>query len=463
MRYIKQKNSEKSFASVVSILVLATLLFLGVYFLSFMLTESRISKSQAASIQTYYLSEAGVNELIWRIKNDVAWKNNFETVLDWSDSFTRTDILLPGSSYTISIQNTTKANGLISAQSSVVMPGGNDSKRVVEAGIFKALNDSPIEDSALFTGGVGDNTQIKWSVLNINDGNLFSGHQLLIKNNSDVTINDDPATPAPDIEGQALAASGINTQSGGTLTATARCSNNYCDAGCDVCPPDSILMPMIDFNSSDSNSYKSMAQADEDASLCESLCNGAACSCSGNPCAGNNKCVLTGEEFHDLLWAAGSGGTLTLNSDITYVMDSVNLRGGRKLVVNGILAAQDDIDIGQNICWNWNCNFLLNKLTVNKPDDDPSGIIAGDDISIGSYMSLTDISITGIVYASDFLNIQSVPWNFEVEGGLVSRKFYLTSCWFGLDITLDKDIVSQGIGSPSYSPVVMIDHWEEVY
>ncbi|GAI57320.1 unnamed protein product [marine sediment metagenome] len=67
-----KKNCQKGTVVIITFLVLVILLLLGSYFLVFAITETRISKSQEAGARTYYLAEAGINELIWKIKNRVS-------------------------------------------------------------------------------------------------------------------------------------------------------------------------------------------------------------------------------------------------------------------------------------------------------------------------------------------------------------------------------------------------------
>ena len=73
-----KKDNNKGIAIIFIILIIFILLFLAFYFLSFSTIEKRIAKSQTAGLQAYYLAEAGVNEMIWLIKNDSTYRNNFE-------------------------------------------------------------------------------------------------------------------------------------------------------------------------------------------------------------------------------------------------------------------------------------------------------------------------------------------------------------------------------------------------
>ena len=77
-------SDQKGVIIIIASLTLGILLLLGIYFLSFTITESKISESQKVATKTYYLAEAGINEAIWKLDNDTittdgddAWKSDF--------------------------------------------------------------------------------------------------------------------------------------------------------------------------------------------------------------------------------------------------------------------------------------------------------------------------------------------------------------------------------------------------
>ncbi len=442
---------EKGVILIVSVLILGVLLTLGAYFLTFTLTESRISKSQIAGIQDYYLAEAGVNEAIWKLKNDPVWKSNFETppgCYNWSANFSRSNTLLPNSSYQAQIQNSDCARGQIIATSSLNLALGKAAQRVVKIKVLKAYG-SLTGEGAVFSGGASENIDINASVINVYDGNLFSNHNLDIKWLSDVNVFDNPETEI--LEGKALAADNLNVSWNSTLDATATCAENICQGNCteEGCPPVQISMPMVDFDSGDANSYKSKA------------------STTGS--------IYTDAKFADLLWQVGQDGTLTLNNEVTYVTGSIDLKGGRRLVINGTLVADGTINIGEVNCWSnkgqKHCGY--NRITINDPGvGKPSGLLTKGKINFGLYSSFQNINITGLIYANDEARLVSVPWSFTINGGILARKIAITSAWAALNIYLDNSIILEGLwgGSkppggttPPYSPVVTIEHWEESY
>lgn len=479
------KNYQQGTVIIITFLILMALLLLGSYFLIFTLTESRISKNQEAGVQTYYLAEAGINEAIWKLGNDdiiadgdLAWETDFVdcAIQNWTAGFSRS--FADGSSYQVTIQNSVCARGKIISTSTVLLPQGRTAQRKIKTAVFRALA-SPVEDSGVLSGGSSENVDIKFSRLRIYDGNLFSNHNLDIKGASAVEVYDDPATlddpETPEIEnleGQVLAVGNLNKSVASTLTAEATCAKDVCTEKClpagSGCPPDSVSVPLVDFDSSSPNSFKTRAQTAQDNLQCEVLCNSV--SCATQP----NKCIYSASEFEDLLWEVGEAGTLTLNNVITYVTGNVDLRGGRHLVVNGTLAADGNIYIGEKYSWTrgGRKDQGFSQITINRPiAQSPSGVLTKRKINFGLYSSFQPINITGIVYANDEVSIISMPDSFNVVGAVIARKLSLISLWQWLNITLDNDIILYGLGykidsqviEPIFSPVITIDHWEELY
>lgn len=480
LKIIKNKGT----ILLITFLILGILFLLGSYFLTFTLAESRISKSQEAGAKTYYLAEAGVNEAIWKLRNDdtttdgdPSWADDFADPaknpdgggIYWSANFSRS---FPQGSYTVSIQNSALARGEIVSSSTVSLPNGQTAQRIVKTAVFKALG-SPVADSALLSGGSGENIDINFSRLRIYKGNLFSNHNLDIKILSTVEVYDDPNTG--ELEGKVLAVGNFGLSGGSTLTATsdAICAKNSCTTNCDGfppgnggCPPASVSTPLVDFDSSSQYSFKTRAQNAEDLGQCEVLCNGLSCD--------NNRCVFPASDFKDLLWQVGQGGTLTLNNEITYITGDVELRGGRHLIVNGALVADDNIKIGERFTWpkGGTTDLGLSQITINRPGaQSPSGLLTKRKINFGLFSSFQPIDITGVIYANEQVRIVSAPQRFDILGGIVARKFSLSSVWQWLNITLDDDIILYGLGykidgtviTPTYSPIITIDHWEESY
>ncbi len=299
--------------------------------------------------------------------------------------------------------------------------------------VFKSQNQSPVENSAIFTGGPSDVISFMAGEMNIYNGNLFSNNNLILQLISNLSVYDNPETSEE--EGKVLVVNNINKSLLSTIQSTAKCSKNMCVGNCDKCPPDPISMPMIDFDSADPDSYKSRAQA-----------------------AGT---VYTSSAFENLLW---QNQNLTLNNEVTYVTGPIELRGGQTITINGgALVADGTITIGERYCWVKSGDIRCgnSKITVNHVSGQPSGIMTKDKLNVGIYANRIDI--TGLLYVNDEFKLVSLPQSFNIVGGILARKMSFTSIWQALNITLDNDLINEAIGNPTYSPVVQIDHWEETY
>ena len=477
---------QKGVIIIVAALALGVLLLLGFYFLSFSLTESKISQSQAVATKTYYLAEAGINEAIWKLKNDPAWESGFKKepgCENWQASFERN--YLANSTTTVSIHNFECARGEIVATSTIGLPKGKFSQRVVRVKVLKALG-SLTEDSPVFAGAPSGESDIQASVLRVYDGNMFINNNLNIKLWSDVSVYDNPATS--ELEGRVLTV-GNNNITWSTLNTEAECAKNICHTtstcGCSDlekfqecrasgCPPKSLETPALDFDSDSPNSYKSRAQAAQDQGQCSVVGRDSA----GNAVVNSSNCIFSEGEFADLLWRIGAGGTLVLEHmtngsavSTYYVEGGIDLKGKRYLEINGVLVADETINIGEKS--KWRGDFGFNQITVNDPGTGfPSGILTKGKINFGPYSSFTDINIIGLVYSQDEIRLTSFPNTFNITGGIIARKFSLTSVFAPLKIYLDNAIILEGIwggveppegGVPPYSPIVTIEHWEETY
>ena len=481
-------SNQKGVIVVIAFLALGILLLLSAYLLSFTTVESKTAASQAVSVKTYYLAEAGINEAIWKLKNDQAWGDNFmtePTCQTWQASFTRN--YLPNTTTIVSIQNLQCARGEITATSTVNLAGGKKAQRVVRVKVLKSLG-SLTEDSPVFAGAPSGESNIQASIMDIFKGNIFINNNLNIKLWSQVSVHDNPDTVDVQ-EGRALIVGNSNISSWSVLNADGVCAKNACqttstcacadqekfdECSQNSCPPKSFSMPTIDFDSSDPSSYKSRAQAAQSQGQCSVVGKNA----GGVTVLTSADCLFSESEFEDFLWSVGEGGKLTLEHKTNgstvstyYVEGGVNVEGGRYLEINGVLIADGTVNIGEKSQWRGDSGS--NQLTVNDPGVGfPSGLLTKAKVNFGFYAAFQDVTIVGLIYSQDEIRLVSVPRSFEVVGGIIARKFSLTSAWSHLNIYLDNDIIKEGVwggltppgGSrPPYSPVVTVEHWEESY
>jgi len=454
---------------IITLLILGVLLILGSYFLTFTLTESRISKSQEVATQAYYLAEAGINEAIWKLKNE--WESDFTSQDNWTASFSR---VFGDGSYEVTIQKSSPGRAEIKSISTLSVSGGRTAKRVVKTMVFRALA-SLTQDSAVITGGASENIEIISSQVKIYNGNLSGDHNLQIIGGSTVEVYDNPDTVdnldtpgiIENVEGQVLVNKHLKVKNSTLDVCQVKCAEDVCGAcpGKTItcaevgsgCPPVVGDIPIVDFDEG-STSFRSRAQAAQNALECQVLCNGV--SCASQP----NKCVYSTSEFEDLLSEIGEGGTLILNPDqksniIFYVTGTGGITlEGRNLTIYGILVADSNIYIGEK--------EKSTQLTIYQPSESPSGLLAKGKINV----LYTNFGITGVIYALEAVTIGNAQGTFNISGGIIARKVNLYSIG-QLNITLDNDIIRYGLGykidsvlrEPEFSPTITIDHWEESY
>ena len=393
---------------ILTILLMSLLLFLGMYALSLTATEYTISHNHAAVIKTYYLTEAGLHEMIFKLKNDPIYKDNFENDPNWSATFTTNNPFYADSQYQLTIQNTDQAHGNITATG--VISNGANVQRVVKTTAFKALGQSGIIDNTTYASG---NIDISLSKVNFYNGSAYSNNNFIINGISTVNIDSD------------LNAKGNFNQSwmstvnvGGETHAA-----NYPPAA------EEIEMPAVDFDSSSPDSYKNTADV-----------------------------IYTSNEFEDLM---ENDQNLILNGPITYVEGDVSLEGGQNLTINGLLVVERDFAVGDRYYWGGRSG--RSSVTVNHTEGQPSGILAKRKIDFDTWTG--NVDIYGLVYANDLLKISGFPlgFAFTVRGGLIGRKLTITSAWQDINIYHDNNVLVEALEATELSPVISIDHWEEEY
>ncbi|OPZ23865.1 MAG: hypothetical protein BWZ03_00363 [bacterium ADurb.BinA186] len=413
MAEICNNPKQRGFVLATSLFIMLLLLSLGLYVASFTLTELRISQSQASSVQTYYLAEAGIAEAIWKIKNDNTWKDGFEGSETWSVDYTRNSALYPNGSYRIQINNNAVAKGDIIVTAYLNLSSGGTAQRVVKTNVYKALGISAIGQNGEYADG---NIDMSGTVLNVFNGGFFSNNNIIVNYWSVISATGDVG-----------AVGNVVLNQSSHIVASSTSAHNYPPA------PDPIPMPSISFdNAGDPNSYKALADN-----------------------------IYTERQFEDLLWD-NRGGTLTLDG-VTYVTGDIDIKGGVDLTVNGILVADGNITLGENThfcCWGISCG--RSDVTINRVGSTtPAGLLSKGNVTFE--LCLDEFNGQGLVYANDKINILSLPRRIDVTGGLVARKLTLTSLWQGVNITYDNSIVNYTLGDPEFSPIVTVEHWEEEY
>ena len=447
-------KKEKGVVLIFALLVLSIILFTSSYFISFSLTGSKISLSQANATKAYYLAEAGVEEAIFKLKNDVSWKNAFETqptiedpsCLSWSiPDYERNPALFDQGSYKISIENLGCARAKITSISMIMVGDKKVAQRMIKTEVFKSINtDNDISDFGIFTGGSSENITISsTNPFNIYNGSIFSNNKIKLQFWSEVNVDE-----------KALANNKIEISSWpfiSYLNASSTCANNICEGDCsEGCPPLEISMPGLDFGS-----YLQASKNND---------------CSLTRTDGETNCYFSSsEKFEKMLW---DNYPEIILDGVIYVNDDINIRAGQDMVINGTLVSGENknINIGEENAWfrsEWPyARSGYCDIKIYRPDENsPSGILAQKKLNIGSWFGagVESLYIEGLIYSGHEIKISSINSPIEIHGGIATSKFTLSSMWNGIDLYLDSDVIIDTFGISEYSQVISINHWEEEY
>ncbi len=231
-----KKEKAKGIVLVVSVLVLTTLLVIGSYLVSSANSESKIAKAQSVATKNYYLAEAGINDMAWKIKNDQSAREAFlQGNLDNSHSISRNNIFGDSNaSYQVSAKNTAPAEAWIISTSTYKI-GSNYSQRVVKTYVTRATGSTSKWEFSTFAGGRGNqqNGNFRFNgagiVMTSNGGRIHANQELKVQG-AEIVIND----------GSVTSANVINEVAGGKITL----NNSYKQV-----PTSTVEMLQIGFDS----------------------------------------------------------------------------------------------------------------------------------------------------------------------------------------------------------------------
>lgn len=397
-------KKQKGVVLILVVVVMSALLLLSGYFLNFIITEEKISQSHTLATQTYYLGEGGIQEAIWKIKNDPEWLAAFQSDPDWQATLTKDNPFAPGQSYQVAIQSLDLGRVEINA-TGVMDFGQREAQRVVKTVVFQPQGASATSSIAIFTD---EDAYFSGSVINVQGAGLFANDDIRLYFFSNIQA-----------EGKALAVDQIYTSWFSTLTATEKKSANFPPA------PESVEMPQLDFDSADPDSLFNRATA-----------------------------VYTTGQFNQLL---NNNPNLTLNG-IIYVTGNAIIQRGHNLTVNGALVADGNINFGTDEWPFWESNP---SLTINDPGSGPAGILSKRKIHFGTFSSVADIN--GLIYTPDEFKLDAFGMDFSLDGGILVRDFTVNSLWQPLTLNYNEEVIIRTLGLPYTAPVINIEHWEEEY
>ncbi|MFA6410366.1 MAG: hypothetical protein WCW26_02205 [Candidatus Buchananbacteria bacterium] len=398
-----QKIKNGGFVLILSVVTLSSLLILGSYLLSVSISENKISNVEFLATKNYYIAEAGINEMLWKIKNDTSTREAFLAGnLGTANDINKTNVFNdPNASYTVTAINTVTAEAWITATSTYQI-GNNISQRVVKSYITKATGTGQDWNFTLFAGGRGSQQNGNFTftgsgiVLTSNGGRLHA-NQVFKVQGCEVVINN----------GAVTSSNNINTVAGGRLTL----NNSYQSA-----PTSTIDVLQIDFDSDDPNSWKNRATA-----------------------------TYTQSQFNNL-------PSNTVLNGIIYVTGSPSITG-KNLTVNGVLVATGNISI----------TSAGSNLTVNSDSVYGGGILAKNNLTITAAGG--NVEVDGLIYSGNNLQITSAGTNFVINGGMAGFDARITASGGSIILNSAPQNISPVI-NPIYNPsapLIQIDHWEEQY
>lgn len=400
-------SNKKAFVLIPALIIISLLLVIGIFFITFTVSEKKIADSYSISQQAYHLAESGIEFAIWKLKSDTAWKTSFETNPTWHTTYDGTSFLYPGGSFQISIQNSDLAKADIIA-TSTLMINDRKSQRVIKTKVFKALGGSAIGNNAMLAEG-----DIEISSSNIAINGSFSTKSDIGIENSNLNITNAIQSFNGDIN-----------STGSVITAAEISAENYPPA-----PTPIIDLPGISFDDPhDPLSLKEQAEA-----------------------LGQN---YSGSEFSALL---ASDPYLTLNG-VVFVNGSVDIKDGEHPTINGALACTGNITIGSSAP----CSSDDASLTINHVVGQPSGIFTKSNMTFEQCVS--GIQIEGIAYAHNKMELDALNSDFVLTGSILGKTISISSITHQFQITHDTTIINETLNDdPTFSPVITIEFWEEEY
>jgi hypothetical protein len=424
---MKLLNNEQGLALTVVVLLMFLMFSAALYFLDFSMTEQRMADSQKWGARAYHLAEAGLNEMIWQLKNNNDYKNSFRTDADWTKTITRTDPLKQGfGSYSVSIKNSQKGKGEITATGTISISEDRSAQRVVKSKVFQAID--PDSD--------GTST----SAFDIHNSALFAEKKIEISH-SDISVNGTiHSNDSVKVNGY-----GTKVYVDQDLEAVEKFSKSF---GADVevngeisdskdysPPPEELEMPTISFDEEDPESFKNRADK-----------------------------VYSAEEFTEFLEASGGSAVFgdASSSVVIYVTGDVVFEQDVDLTIYGALAVEGSVHLGKGSGPKKSeCHGEYTSLSINYVDGYPAGLIARDDIKFG--FCLQSSNVDGVAYAGKKMDIMNFTDSIDINGGIFGRDVNIFSVWNDMAMKYDEDIVGYTLYPTEYAPIIKFDHWEEEY
>lgn len=408
-------------------LVLVSITYL---FASAVFADLAIARNNKGAQIAFNLAEAGVQEAIYKVRDDPAIRSQFLNNPTYNQTFTHSPALINNGSYSYTIHNTAKGVATVTSTASFTM-GLRTAQRMTRVVIAQAFTNGYQDTSAMFTDAQSSSTgdlEFNGATINIYDGGLTAGRDLnlsqgsIVKAEKDVKyVKDWSLKQSSTLKYDCL----IGSDPDPLVNPPANCDSG--DPSVRSAPvhvlSDGVTIPMINIDGD--NGYKSVAEALNQ--------------------------VFTPQQFLNLI--PPNGQTATFNG-IVFITGGLNLDGNRNIIINGVLASADNITIGSN------SGSDQTTLTLNPNSNGDAGIITSSTIGI---QSKGNLSGTGLLYAlsSNGLTFNNSTRAVDLIGGILARKITVTNRT--VNIHFDSSVINNTLGNPNDTPVVELSHWEEEY
>jgi len=397
------KNMLRGFTLIAVTVIAALILTIGTYLTSISITDAAISQSHSASLRAYYLAQAAASEVIANLNQDFALYGRLTagTLAEGNSTVSRNGVFDYKNSYTAYAVSITPSVATIFATGTVATLHGA-AMRSVRVSIGTATGSSVVFPYAMLAGGQGSRES----------GNTTISDVTANLNNAALQINQifhvrRDAVVA--INNGDIKANQVLIEPGATLTVT----GGTIQEGIAAEP-----LPRLDFDSTASNSWKNRASLFLTPEQFDALPNNS--------------------EFQGIIFVDGTPDDLQKN-----------------LTVQGVLVINGSFEIE-----------APSTLTI-LPSPRGSGLLVKDDLKIES-----TASINGLVYAGHWLQIENddddSPPHLEVTvtGGVVGWNIEFSGRPdTAINITYDRELASMPLDPEmnENSPLIAVNHWEEVY
>jgi hypothetical protein len=401
-----RSSPRPGYALATMLILLGVCLFAASALVTVSILESKISLSERQGITAYYVSEAGISDGMWRLKNNSAYASALQAGT-LNVTYAATDVPLTGDSFTVTmaqISGQPPGNATVDVTGSVAA-GAITAKRRIVTTVFLGSSIPPTGSAA-----------------------LFAGANLLISNGAariSVKGGDAYATGTLGLNSAQIDMGGGKFLSQGNFSQNPTPSSKVTNVGGIQAPnqggsPTPVNPPGFSFSTA-----KSAAIA-----------------------AGT---YYTPAQFNALIPSGNSAATISLPGPVTYVDGGLILPNNYKnktLNITGELVINGSLDIPASIT-----GMIIN---INRPSSGPSGVfIAGNSTNrAGTW------NINGIYYAAGNITYSNSE-SFTINGALMSGGSITVNNGFDMTLNFVSDRVVEAFGGV-LSPL-QVKHWEEQY